>query len=506
MKKLSALTLSAAMLLSLSVGCSSGSDSSTGGTTGGTTGGSTGGDTSNISVGQPFGSADSPVEVTIIMKDVTASEESTLMLVEAIEAGMAANEQYVKLTYMDAPSGTYADAVPVAVRTGQISPDIIYFQGGDSALSGDDMLVDLTPYLAQSTHIKNLMQPAHDERMASYPYLLWLAPNRVNVPMIRGDYMEYDSVQAVMDDPSVDNYVAMYKDLVAQGVAEFGFTADGNLSRLDTIFNQAFGVTGSFIETSDGFVSHMVTEANRDKLAFYADLYAQGLIDPEYVTNEWDTMEAAFFSNRSATMAGTGGIVYVYNNSMTNANGEDAALMILPPADGVAQGYTAVDVTKESRGFAINADSEVKNEAFAVLEFMASDAGRIIDKLGIQDVHYVINEDGTYETTDRYGEWWARIWDTFHNFPEDIEFVEYPVSDSQLDALSSMDEYYVKDMNVIFSEDLQPTWDALVMLHNTFMVDVVTGAESIDSFDDFVAEWYAMGGESIHEFVNSELS
>ena len=77
---------------------------------------------------------------------------------------------------------------------------------------------------------------------------------------------------------------------------------------------------------------------------------------------------------------------------MTSANGEDAQLVVLPPAKGVSQSYTSVDVTKESRGFALNIDSENKEAAVAVLDFMASPEGRILDKIGVEGKQYTIED------------------------------------------------------------------------------------------------------------------
>ncbi len=510
MKKAISLALTGAMILSLLAGCSSSSTTTTSSTTGTTTSTtgtttSTAVDTSGVVVGETFGTAENPVEVTIVMKDVSPSDEETQMYVAAVEAGMAEIGQYVKLTFIDPPSGTYSEATPIAFRTGQIEPDIIYFQGNDSTVASDGMLEDLTPYIAASTNVQYLMEPANEARMESYPYLLWLSPSRVNVPFINGNYEDYDSVQAVLADPSIDNYKAMFVDFMDAGITDFGFTSDGGINRLNSIFNQAFGVTGTYMMVDGSYVSSMITEEEKNKLEFYAELYAEGILDPDYITNAWDVMEDNFYSGKSLVMAGTGGITYVYNNSMVAANGDSAELTILPPATGVAQGYTVVDTTKEERGFAINADSDVKNEAFAVLEFMASPAGRIIDKLGIEGVHYNINADGTYETTDAYSGWWARCWDTWHNFPTDIEFVEYPISVPQQEALDAMAEYYVQDINIILPDELQPTYDALLSLYTEYSVDIITGARPISDFDEMVTKWYEYGGADIDAYVNANL-
>ena len=67
------------------------------------------------------------------------------------------------------------------------------------------------------------------------------------------------------------------------------------------------------------------------------------------------------------------------------------------------------DVTKEQRGFAINSQSEVKEAAFAVLEFMAGPEGRKLDKLGIKDIHYTETRRGVRDVLI------ARIHQYFYN-------------------------------------------------------------------------------------------
>lgn len=114
-------------------------------------------------------------------------------------------------------------------------------------------------------------------------------------------------------------------------------------------------------------------------------------------------MEQKFYEGKAAVLAGTAGaVIQVYNTKMTSANGEEAQLVVLPPAKGVSQSYTSVDVTKESRGFALNIDSENKEAAVAVLDFMASPEGRILDKIGVEGKQYTV-EDNKIVFTDKFG-------------------------------------------------------------------------------------------------------
>ena len=53
----------------------------------------------------------------------------------------------------------------------------------------------------------------------------------------------------------------------------------------------AFGVTATIVKENGKWVYAKATQAEKNKLAFYALLYKEGLLDNEYVTKQWDTME-----------------------------------------------------------------------------------------------------------------------------------------------------------------------------------------------------------------------
>ena len=445
----------------------------------------------------PVGRKDAPVTVKAVVKDVFPDEEDVVRLCAAIEEKMAVHGQYVKLVFVDPPASGYASAMPLAVLNGEIDADLIYFQGGDQAVSAQGLLEDLTPYIEGSVWVKALMEETNAQKLKNYPYLLWLAPARVSTPAVRGDLAaQAESFPALLENPTPENYVAFMKELQDKGLTVYGLTADGSLARFDSIFNHAFGVTGTCVQEDGKWIFAKASRAERDKLAFYARLYAEGLIDPDFLTNTWDVMEQRWYEGTAAIVAGTAGAtMQVYDTKMISLHGAAGALTILPPAKGVSQSYTSIDVTKESRGFALNADSENKEAAWAVLEFMASPEGRLLDKVGIEGVHYTVENDEIV-FTDRFGGWWARFWDTTRNFnPQHPSLQKWVLTDAAAKSLEMASGYAVMDHGILIPEDLAPQWDAMTNLYNEFAADVIRGVRPIDDFDDFVARWNAAGGD-----------
>lgn len=452
-----------------------------------------------------IGTKDAPVKVTYLCKDVVPTEENVQKLATAIEEGMAAEGNYIDLEILEAPAGKYADVVPIAFRTGQISPDLIYFQGGDLPIAQEGMLEDLTPYIEKSTNVKAIMQEHNTAAVKNYPYLLWLAPARVQIPVMRSDWFNsLESSKALLENPSPDNYYALFKEMKDKKLCEYPITTDGTILKLDSVFNHAFGVTGTIMKVDGKYVYSKATQNEKDKLAFYAKLYKDGLLDKEYVTKQWDTMEQAFYEGKAGFVSGTAGdVVNVYNNKMVQTNGEAAALTVLPPAKGVSQAYQSIDVTKESRGFAINADSKVKDAAFAVLEYMAGPEGRKLDKLGLKDIHYT-EADGKITLTDKFPEWWSKFWPTMNGL-DTANITGDVLTKPAVDSLDAAKEYYYADVNVVLPNDLLPLKDAMDKLYTEYSTDIIRGVKSIDSFDEFVQKWNAAGGDEISKYLAEQL-
>ena len=493
MKKLIALLLALAMVFTLAACGNNAAGSNEGGSAQAGTPGETG------SIGTP----EAPVTVKIVCKDVFPDEEDVINLCAAINEKMAEQGMYVDVQFVEPPASSYASAMPLAVMNGEVDADIIYFQGGDKPLADQGLLEDLTPYLENSTYVKQLMDESNVAKMESYPYLLWLAPPRTSTPVVRTDWLEgIESYETLLADPTPENYITFFKELKEENGAKYAFTMYGDLQKLDTIFNHAFGVTGTVVQENGEWIFSKASQAEKAKLEFYAQLYAEGLLDPDFLTLTWDVVEQRFYDGEAAVIAGTaGGVVQVYDNKMVSLYGDSAALTVLPPASGVSQSYTSIDVTKEGRGYAINIDSQVKDAAWAVLEFMASPEGRILDKVGIEGIHYTVENDQIV-FTDKFSGWWARFWDTTNNFnPQNPSLAEPVLTPAASDSLAKVNEYMVMDTNLLIPEELTPQWDAMTNLYNEYAADIVRGIKSIDAFDEFVEKWNAAGGNDFHDLL-----
>jgi putative aldouronate transport system substrate-binding protein len=206
-------------------------------------------------------------------------------------------------------------------------------------------------------------------------------------------------------------------------------------------------------------------------------------------------MEKAFYEGDAAFVAGTAGkVIDIYNNKMIQTKGKAAELVVLPAAKGVSQAYTSVDVTKESRGFAINSQSKNKDAAWAVLEFMAGPEGQKLDKLGLKDIHYKVEGDKVVYT-EKFPEWWPRFWETINKFEPKPALASPIMSAPALNSLEMAKKYYKKDTNIIVPAELLPQYDAMNALYKEYAADIIRGIKPISAFDEFVTKWNAAGGK-----------
>ncbi|MCE5255962.1 MAG: extracellular solute-binding protein, partial [Spirochaetaceae bacterium] len=374
-----------------------------------------------LMMGVVLGASAAP-KVRLALKDLD-TDPNGAQFIQLIEKGMAAEGNPVDIELVKVPAGNYAEKISLMIMSGDV-PDLIYFQGGDDKIAMQGMLEDLQPYVEKSKYLKNVLDQHSKLRLESYPYLLWVAPPRVRTPVMRQDWFDsLPSAQAVAAKPSVDTYYALFKDLVQKKGAKYAVSVTGatnGIEELDAVFDAAFGIKSTWIKGSDGkWVYSRVTPNEKEKLEFYAKLYREGLLDPEFLTKKWDTKEQVFYEGKAGLIMGVApGSVDVYANKMMKTQGVD--IVALPPAAGKAQGLTPfVDVTKETRGFAISSTSKSKAAAFAVLDFMWSPEGLKIAKLGMPGVHYV-EEPKKYVLTDKYSEWYnGWFGDSFNGFKPD---------------------------------------------------------------------------------------
>ncbi len=446
----------------------------------------------------------------LVSKDLLTTNPDDMKEIEAIEAALKAKGVDVDIQTIDLPGGTsaYVDALGVMLLSGDI-PDIIYFQGGDQKMAEQGILEDLTPWIEKSVNVKAALWPHNVDRLANYPYLLYIYPPRAPQPVIRKDWLDKLGLQPPT---TVEEYEALFQaihdaDLDGDGTPgnTLGLTGFGNTNELDSIFNQAFGVTGTWMKNAEGqWVNSRVTDAEKAKIAFYAGLAAKGLYDKEYVTNTFDVKEDKFYTGKAGVIFGSSPeVVDIYAGKMRQAHpGEDITLTLLPiPSGPGGKGLAAVDVAKESRGWAVSSLSQHKEAAFAVLDFMASKEGQDIDRMGFEGTQYTVDASGKVTFTEAISTWYARFFNAANWTPPTP--LLSPTAQAALDTIKAN---FVADNAFVWPAEYAADVDAAEQVYRSWVAKFITGEASLDQWDQFVSEYNAAGGARMAEYARTKLN
>ncbi|MGO4723549.1 MULTISPECIES: extracellular solute-binding protein [unclassified Inquilinus] len=459
----------------------------------------------------PSAWAADPATIRIVSKDFTNSNPDDVKLLAAIEAGMAAQGHPVKLELVDLPPGGYADKLSLMLLSGDI-PDLIYFQGGDQKIVEQGLLEDWRPWLEKAPHLKQALWAHNKPRLENYPYLIYPFPVRAKVGVIRQDWLEKTGLPAPQ---TLDDWEALFRKIVDSdldgdgkkdtwGITVATIPPAGATDELDEIFNQAFGVTATWIKDPSGqWISARVSTQERDKIAFYHKLFAEGLLDPDFITTKWDTREDKFYSGRVGVVLGVVGVnIDIYQGKMRQVHPGVNLVPLDPPKGPGGQGLRAVDVSRESRGFAMSALSEHKDDVVALLDFMASPQGQQIDRMGFEGEEWV-KDGGTVKTTDKMSTWYPR----FLIAQPEAWTPPAPLLSAQAEkSIAIAQKFYSPDDSFVFPSDYTAQLDALENIYRSYVWKFVSGELPMEKWGDYVADWNANGGTAVTEYARTKLN
>ena len=177
---------------------------------------------------------------------------------------------------------------------------------------------------------------------------------------------------------------------------EIPFSPSPNHNRI-SVFKLAFGLSpyfNGFYLDADKKVQHTyLSPAYEQYLTTMAEWYAQGLIDPEYVTIDRNGLTAKVTGNLvGATFAGYGmGFLGNWTNIMRKAGDENFFLVgsVYPKAsDGVTHGYSDLFVTNV--GYAVSADCKIADKVVEIFNYFYSPEGHLVMNFGPDETVYEI--------------------------------------------------------------------------------------------------------------------
>ena len=291
------------------------------------------------------------------------------------------------------------------------------------------------------------------------------------------------------------------------------------------------GTQNLFFTMVDGKVGFAAVQPEmKDALAKLAKWYADGVIDPEFITGEnksgyWAVSQD--FENGKVGVTGmamashwmppvkegsTGGTVYE-SYMAVNPDAVWGETVDIGPAVTGPEGKSGTHCWGAfgSSGMGITtqcAEDEQKLKAVcALINAMCSDFDTfVLGRYGIEGKHYTIDDLGNYVKTEAYSGNAELNKDGIGIFT----LITNPEFEKKTSAV--LYEFSDKYKSTGYSDVLVPQTEAASMFMEDLKlytldtyIKIITGEESVDYFDKFVEEFYATGGQQILDEVNAAI-
>ncbi|NLO83138.1 MAG: extracellular solute-binding protein [Clostridiales bacterium] len=299
------------------------------------------------------------------------------------------------------------------------------------------------------------------------------------------------------------------------------------------LFWGAFGIPKGIWDEKDGrLVYGSVQPELKQALEYLAKWYKDGVIDPEFVTGEneggyWAITHA--FINGKIGLTGHGayyhwvtpmkeGQVGRHNYlELEKVNPEAAKQLVIgmPPKgpDG-KMGVTQEQIIEGGGNgtvFTINLkdDPGKLKKILQIFDWVHENEENYLSaRWGIKEVHWEPDEDNGVKYIDENFKAAAHGGNTFFILVEPVKFMK-AAQGAQL--VEFAEHYNFKTGGVqnklLTSLPSQPQYEAeLQKLESEAFNDIITGVKPVDYFDEFIEQWYKLGGQVLEEEANEWYS
>lgn len=312
----------------------------------------------------------------------------------------------IKVKIIKPPGSEYNTKLTAMLATGE-PLDIAYM--GSSVLAellDQDLLEPLTDRVKASSILSDpsIIAPSEWDRVQESFGEIYGVFNKFEqgtLPTVRADWLE----NLGLDDPvTLDDYYEVLKaftfnDPDGNGKDDtYGMSIGYTLYDISSLFG-AYGLVRGYAKDSAGnLYSPFATEAAIPVYEFLAKIYREGILGPNFITNNSGAFRDMFMTDKAGMTFYWAAWVGLFNKTVSAENPASPfrAKALTPPKgpDG------SIICRAGDDGFmVIPRNSKYKDEAFKILEFWHTYEGNIISTLGIEGHDYNMNGDN-YDMTE----------------------------------------------------------------------------------------------------------
>jgi len=220
------------------------------------------------------------------------------------------------------------------------------------------------------------------------------------MPVVRADWLEKLGLEVPR---TLDDFYRVLRAFTEQDPDgdgrddTYGLSTAG-LYDLKGFMNAAGVKAGYVIDESGKRTIPYATEAAIPVYEWFARLYREGILDPNFATNETSDMRDLFLTDRVGIVTYWDAWVGQANNIRQAEPGTDFRARGIPGAVGPDVKVMLRRGDPSLWGIPVNAPNP--DLAFRFLEFWNCEPGNILGSLGIEGHDYIVTEDGEYQLTE----------------------------------------------------------------------------------------------------------
>lgn len=508
MKKLSimSLALAAVMTFSTFVGCSGSAESSSSKAT----------ETSSSSVASETGTTEEEKPVLKQLMINSADDYNTYPVAETVREMTGYTVQYDML-----PKDEAADKLNLIMASEEEYDIVTYI--GDTALvmnyAQNGALVDINPYLDNAPNLKAAISDYARETFTLDDGLYAIGMENLSFDglgevretmFVRKDWLDALNLEVPTTAEDFVNMLRAFKDYDnGTGNKTIPMTLTGSNVSISGLMG-AFGIPNEWNEVDGKLVHRAADSRMKDYLAFLKSLYEEGLLDAEFPANKSENQKEKF-SN------GTAGVAYF---------GYWDCPSLCDTMDQTQEGYAL-----EYIPYVVGPNGDVGigtnlGAGFDRISFIPKSCKHVDDVINFINIQLeednfrtlCIGEEGVHYTVDENGDYWP-IKPTFfeeRSLANNYNIGRLPIyptywmcrakkDDRQWDCWQQLNESdEVKAVNVVSVTSRVPAFpetsknkQSLDQMVLDQQIKIIAGTESVDSWDAFVEEWMAAGGEAM---------
>jgi putative aldouronate transport system substrate-binding protein len=223
----------------------------------------------------------------------------------------------VKYLWIASSADLQTQKFNAAMASGEI-PDIVCVGKSDlKQLVESDLVIDLKPYFDKyaSDFVKNLIASAGDAsiKAATYDGVQYGLPyvdcdlETAQMLWLRQDWMEKLNLQAPKSMDELKNILGAFKEYAGDGAVGLSVSNDiyGNTFDIKGWSNGYGAYPGYWIKDASGNLEYgSTTPKMKEALGGLAELYKEGLLDPEFYVNDSDKAKEALVNGKCGAMYG----------------------------------------------------------------------------------------------------------------------------------------------------------------------------------------------------------